>query len=145
MELDPESFWSHLSLQRAYHHAGMHDKAQAQGQATLSMSGRHPWALAELAVDHASVGNIDATDAIYSELISRNRVEMLQPSPIALTAVAAGKLDEAIEHCHRAIEERDGHILWAVSGRWKGWEPLYEHPGWRKVRTGTLTWRPRHR
>ena len=142
VELDPSSFWSHLTLQRAFHHAGMHQDAETQGLLTLEISGRHPWVLAELAVHYRAIGNIEAARAIHDELIARSKVQHLQPSAVALTAVAAGRLDEAIELCRQAIRERDAHILWAVLEVWDGWDLLYEHPKWKEVRKGIFSWRP---
>jgi serine/threonine-protein kinase len=142
VELDPESFWTQLAFQRALHCAGMHQEAQQQGLYLLEISGRHPWALAELAVDYASVGDRAGAEAIYEELMVRGRVKHLQPSPLALAAVAAGRLDDAIAHCERAIAEKDAHILWGVREVWDGWEKLYQHPRWKDVRKGVFTWRP---
>jgi serine/threonine-protein kinase len=142
LELDPTSFWSHLTLQRALHYAGMNNEAEAQGLLCLDISGRHPWVLAELAVHYRSVGKQDGAIAIHDELVARGRVQHLQPSPLALAAVSAGRLDEAIALCKRAIDERDAHILWAVREVWRGWEPLYEHPQWKEVRRGIFSWRP---
>lgn len=142
LELDPSSFWSQFTLQRAFHYAGMNREAEAQGLFTLEISGRHPWVLAELAVHYQSVGNREAALAIHDELTARQRVTYMQASPLALAAVAAGRLDEAIQLCKRAIEERDAHILWAVREVWSGWSPLYEHPDWASVRKGIFAWRP---
>ena len=144
VELDESSFWSHLTLQRALHHAGMIQEARDQGLVTLDISGRHPWVLAELAVHYRSVGDKEAATAIYDELVARGRIQRLQPSPVALAAVAAGRLDEAIALCQCAIRERDAHILWAVRGVWDGWDRLYEHPKWKEVRRGIFAWRPQH-
>jgi tetratricopeptide (TPR) repeat protein len=144
-ELDPSSFWSHLTLQRALHHAGMHQEAETEGLSTLEISGRHPWVLAELAVHYRAVGNTHAAVAIHDELTARAKVQALQPSPLALVSVAAGKFDEAIALCRRAIAERDPHILWAVREVWDGWAPLYAHPEWRSVRRGIFSWRPAKR
>jgi serine/threonine protein kinase len=142
LELDPGSFWSQFALQRAFHNAGMSREAEAQGLFTLEISGRHPWVLAELAVHYQSAGNADAALAIHEELTARSRVTYMQASPLALAAVAAGRLDEAIALCKRAIEERDAHVLWAVREAWSGWTPLYEHPDWPSVRKGIFAWRP---
>lgn len=142
LELDRSSFWSHFTLQRALHCAGMHQEAETQGLLTLDMSGRHPWALAELAVHYATVGHTVAANAVYEELVARRKVYHYQPSPIALAAVAARRLDDAIELCEQAVRERDPHILWAVREVWDGWAPLYSHPKWAEVRQEMLTWRP---
>jgi tetratricopeptide (TPR) repeat protein len=145
VELDPTSFWSHFTLQRALHHAGMDAEAETQGSQALEVSGRHPWVLAELAVHYHRVGNTFAAGAIYDELVARGRVQHLQPSPLALAAVAAGRLDDAIALCERAMVERDAHILWAVREVWDGWEPLYAHPKWKEIRKGIFAWRPRQK
>lgn len=140
-ELDPSSFWSHFTLQRAFHCAGMNNEAEEQGRLTLDMSGRHPWAMAELAVHYRSVGNIAAASAIHDELVVRARHNQLQPSALGLAAVAAGELDAAIQLCEKAVMQHDAHILWAVSETWDGWQPLYSHPRWKGVRQGILGWR----
>ena len=142
VELDPQSFWSHLTLQRAFHYAGMHQDAETQGLLTLELTGRHPWVLAELAVHYRAIGNLDAARAIHDELTARSKLQHLQLSPRALAAVAAGRLDDAIALCEQAIKERDAHILWAVREVWDGWEPLYAHPRWKEVRRGIFGWRP---
>ena len=140
VEYDPELFWCQWTLQRAYHYAGMNREALEKGAYTLAISGRHPWALCELAVAHVATGNRDAADAIYVELGARARLETIQPTPMALAATCAGKLDEAIALCNRAIDERDAHIRWAAGERWKGWAPLYAHPEWKKVRDRIRAW-----
>ena len=140
VEFDPELFWCQWTLQRAYHYAGMNHEALAKGAYTLATSGRHPWALCELAVAYVATGNHDAADAIYVELTARARLEPIQPTPMALAATCAGRLDDAIALCHRAVEERDAHIRWAADGRWKGWKPLYSHPGWETTRQRIANW-----
>ena len=131
VELDPESFWSHWVLQRAFHHADRFEESVAQGRRTLAMSGRHPWSLSDLAVTFVRLGNQPAADAIYGELVSRAMMERIQPSAIALAAICAGRLDEAIALCHQAIEERDAYLRWAAfDDRWDGWQRLHTHPGW---------------
>src|SRR5688572_3729236 len=140
VEFDPELFWCQWTLQRAYHYSGMNQEALARGAYTLSISGRHPWALCELAVAHVAIGNDDAGDAIYDELKARGRIEPIQPTPMALAATCAGKLDDAIALCNRAVDERDAHIRWAVGDRWKGWAPLYEHPQWEAVSQRIAEW-----
>ncbi len=136
----PNLFWAQWSLQRAYHHKRMHNEALAQAGVTLGMSGRHHWALAELAVEYAGVGEHDLADAVHCELLARNRIERIPPASLALTAVCARRMDEAIEICHRAIDERDAHFLWSAVDRWDGWSPLYAHPGWEDVKKRISAW-----
>ncbi len=141
VELDSESFWSHWVLQRAYHHAGRLDEAVVQARRTLGMSGRHPWSLSDLAVTFVRLGNHQAAEAIFGELSSRDSIERIQPSATALAAVCAGRLDEAIALCHRAIDERDAYIRWsAFEDRWDGWQPLHAHPGWQELIERIRAW-----
>ena len=141
VELDPASFWSHWALQRCYQAEGMHEEALRQGARTLAMSGRHPWPLSELAVTYASLGNQESADAIYNELAARNRIDLVQPTPFALAAVCAGRLDDAIALGHRAVEERDTHIRWAaIEDRWEGWKPIQSHSGWPALKQRIENW-----
>jgi TolB-like protein len=140
LELDEDSFWGHLGLQRALHCAGLHDEAQKHGITSLDSFGRHPWMMAELAVDYASVGEREKAEAILEELRMRGRFQYMQPSPMALAATAAGRLDEAIDLCHKAFDEHDAHILWAIIEVWDGWQPLYKHPQWKEVRRRASEW-----
>jgi hypothetical protein len=141
VEIDPGSFWTQHTLQRALHCAGLHSEAQAQGHYVLEISGRHPWAMAELAVDFAAVGNLDGAAAIYDELVVRARMQRIQPSPMALAAVAARRLDDAVALCRRAIAEHDTHIVWSAFGVWDGWQPLYRHAEWPSLKESMLAWR----
>ncbi len=141
VEIDPESFWGHWALQRCYQAAGMHEEALREAAFTLAMSGRQPWSLSEMAVTYASIGNGEAADAIYCELAARNRIEMIQPTPFALAATCAGRLDEAIALAHRAVDERDAHIRWAaLDDRWEGWAPLQQHPSWGPLKDRIVNW-----
>jgi serine/threonine-protein kinase len=144
LELHEGSFWGMLSLQHALHCAGMHAEAQKQGLLTLDVSGRHPFAMAELAVDYASVGDRDSADALYQELKARSRLQYIQPAHLALAAVSAGHIDQAIESCERAIAERDAQILWAFTEAWDGWQPLYGHPRWNELRDAIVSRREMH-
>jgi len=141
VDLDPESFWSHWVLQRSFHHAGRFEESVAQARRTLAMSGRHPWSLSDLAVTFVRLGNQPAAEAIHGELVSRAAMERIQPSAIALAAVCAGRLDEAIALCNQSIEERDAYIRWAAfDDRWDGWQPLYSHPEWPGVLQRIRAW-----
>ena len=141
VELDPESFWGHWALQRCFQSVGMHEEAIQQAARTLAMSGRHPWPLSELAVTYASLGKQESADAIYCELAARNRIDLVQPTPFALAATCAGRLDEAIALGHQAVEERDGHIRWAaLDNRWEGWAPLHAHPAWPALKERIDNW-----
>ncbi|MBA3342221.1 MAG: protein kinase [Gemmatimonadaceae bacterium] len=140
LELDPESFWSHWTLQRAYHYAGMSAEAFAQGQATLAMSGRHPWAMSELAVEYATIGDRGGAEAIYGELVSRAHIEHIPPTSLAVAATCAGRVEEAVAACHRAVDERDSHIRWSIVDRWDGWQALHTQPGWEDIRRRIENW-----
>ena len=90
---------------------------------------------------YASLGNVEAADAIYCELAARNRIEMIQPTPFALAATCAGRYEEAIALGHQAVGQRDGHIRWAaLDDRWEGWAPLQKQPGWDKLKERIDNW-----
>jgi serine/threonine-protein kinase len=140
VELDNESFWSQWGLQRAYHAVGMREEAIAHGALVTVNFGRHPWAMGDLAFAHAAGGDPAAAEALYDELMLRARTEWVAAGSLAFTATQAGRLDDALAHCERAVAERDAFVRWAPLQEYSGWAPLYTHPGWPPVRRRILDW-----
>ena len=120
IELDSESFLPRFTLQSALYRSGQFDQAVAAGQTTLAMSGRHPWAMAILALTLAAWGKTAEAEAVYSELLARARREYVLPSTLALAATAAAQGDNAMIHVREAISIHDPFSITAFSSYWVG-------------------------
>ena len=107
VELAPTSWFAHQILAMAYSLDARHSEAFAEAQTAITLTGRHPWSLAILAVTYAASGETAPASAIYDELVARSRVEYVSPYVLAMLSGALGKKDEAFEWLDRAYDERD--------------------------------------
>ena len=111
VQLDPESFLANGVLQAALLVSGQFETSVAAGEATLAMSGRHPWPMAWLAVALADCGKATEADAVYAEMQARARREYILPTALAIAACAVAREDEAIRYARAAYEIRDASFL----------------------------------
>ena len=94
------------------HLSGRFAEAVAAGEEVLASSGRHPWAMATLAVILADWGKPAAAEALYVELMARAGRGYVQPSQLAIVAAAAGRQDEALRYARESVEIRDASVIW---------------------------------
>ena len=127
IELDSESFLPRWSLQSALYRSGDFEQAVAAGQTALAISGRHPWAMAILALTLADWGKMAEAESVYSELLARARREYVLPSTLALAATAAARADNAMAHVHDAISIHDPYNIPAFSSYWVGTHLRTDH------------------
>ncbi len=92
----------------------------------LQMSGRHPWALSVLTHVLAAQGDHARAEAIDEELRARARSGYVQCTWLALSALALGRTDEAMELTFRSVTESDAFGPWFL--RFPGTEALRTHP-----------------
>src|SRR5258705_13363091 len=76
------------SLEVVLHWAGLFERAVETGNTALAVSGRHPWAMAALAMTYADWGKPAEAQALYAELVTRAAREYIHPSQLALAADA---------------------------------------------------------
>jgi serine/threonine-protein kinase len=125
-ELDPEAFLANWGLVQACSLAGDHLGAVAAAQRSLAATGRHQWLLGTLAFAYGLAERHDAADAILAELRARAHLEYVQPTWIAVAAIGAGKLEEAMALAETGVDERDPMIVTALA--LPNWAPLRVHP-----------------
>ncbi len=113
LQLDPDSFFAHWNLMRAYAWAGQHDRAIAEAPALLTESGRHHWVLGALAWTHGQRGDIARAGAVHEEMLGRSKHEFLSPSWLAVSAYSAGRADEAFTHLAAAVQQHDPLVVWS--------------------------------
>ena len=126
-ELDPDAFFPRWTLQLVYGWASRYREAEQAGEDALAISGRHPWAMAMLAVTYGNWGKPEKARAIYEELKARTGREYIQPSMFAAAALGAGLLDEAVALFSRAYEQREPFLA-IVARHWPEFAPLREDP-----------------
>ena len=134
VELDPESFVARWAHQVALHVTGRFEEAARVGELALAMSGRHPWAMANLAVTFADWGKPGDAKALYAELAARGRRSYEPPCWLALAAAAAGLESEAIRHAREACTIRDPFSIAVFSKWWRPWnDRLHAYPRFKEI------------
>ena len=90
---------------------GAPGEALAAASAGALLTGRDPWSIADLALAHAAVGEPVAAEAAREELRGPARDGFVQPTILAVAAVATGRVDEAFYHLADAFETSDPPAL----------------------------------
>ena len=131
-DLDPDNFTARWILMQTSSWTGDYEGAVAIARSAMLLSGRSPWVLAALGNAHGLAGRTEAAEAVYAEIQARARSEYVQKAMIALAAIGAGRLDEAMTLAEQAADERDAVVIHATSH--PSWEPLREHPRFSALR-----------
>ena len=138
VELDSESFIARWAHHCTLHLSGRFEEAVRAGELALAMSGRHPWAMAHLALTFADWGKPADAEALYAELAARGRRSYVSPSWLALAAAAVGLQDETIRHAREACEIRDPMSIAVFSKWWWPWSArLRAYPRFCELLAGT--------
>jgi serine/threonine-protein kinase len=145
VEIDPDSFLARWTLHGALHGSGRFEEAVAVGEISLTMSGRHAWAMAALASTFAEWGKPADAGAVYAELRARAQRYYVQPTQLAIAASAAGMQDEAIRQVRKAFEIRDPsrNQLGLAQKLWPFRARLYTDPRVREIVLKNSTASPR--
>jgi TolB-like protein len=131
--LDAESFLARCSLHLVLRFSGRFEQSVAVGELALAMSGRHPWAMAALAMTFAEWGKPADAQAVYAEMMARARRCYVQPCQLAIAATAAGMQDEAIRHSREAFEIRDPFCRIHFSKYWPDSARLRADPRFHEI------------
>jgi len=86
-----------------------------------------------LAAALAANGEVAEAEEIVSELTSLSLRSYVNPALLALTSIAAGRRDEAIQWLERAYQERDPALSIYFSRVWWPVE-FYDNPRFRELR-----------
>ncbi len=112
-QLDPESFFAHWNLMRAYAWAGLYDRAFETAPSLLTAAGRHPWALGVLGWTFGAAGKLEQARAVHDEMEARSRYEFMPPFWIAVVASMAEMNEAAKAAFERAVREHDPLVVWS--------------------------------
>ena len=127
VELDPNSYLAQWALMQALGAAGQYAEAVAAADRSLSISGRHIWALSGLACVYAAWGKHEDARRIFAEARAREATEHMQPSMMTSAAWAAGERELAIAYADRAERERDPLFV-LLARLWPDYAPMRQDP-----------------
>ncbi len=111
VERDPVSFICRWVLQVNYLLAGHFSDSIEAGERALALSGRHVFALCQQVTAYARWGKTRKARAVHNELLARAEQGYVQPTLLALSAVAVGDVEDAVARAEAAYEERDCFLI----------------------------------
>jgi len=127
IELDPNAFYPQWTLLQALMLGPDPREGIAVGQPMLARFGRHPWIMMGMAYANGAAGRRDVAAALYAELVARARGEYVQPMALSISAVGAGRKDQAYDHLREAARIRDP-LLTAMALYWPGFASMRGEP-----------------
>lgn len=110
VELDSESFIARWSHHVALHVSGRFEEAVRAGELASAMSGRHPWAMASLAVAFADWGKPADAEALYAELAARGRRSFVSPVYARFGGCRNRAGGRNNSPCPRSLRDRRSHF-----------------------------------
>ncbi|HEV2644240.1 MAG TPA: hypothetical protein VGT98_16120, partial [Candidatus Elarobacter sp.] len=132
LELNPGAFASRHAVVLSRTWSGDLDGGLAATGPALQMSGRHPWVLSTMTYIHAAQGDRARAEAIHEELLARAVSGYVQCTWLAVSALALGRVDEAMDFAFRSVTEADAFGPWFL--RWPKCEALESHPRYPDLR-----------
>ena len=103
----PESFVARWVHGRTLNEAGRYDEAVAVLEEATAIGGRLPTAVASMACAFRRLGDLDAAERLFQELVARSGREYVPNGVLLIAADAAGHRDLAIQYAERAWAERE--------------------------------------
>jgi len=131
-ELNPGAFGPQHAVALAKTWGGDPEGGIAAAVPALQSSGRHPWVLGTMAHAFAMMGERAKAEAIHGEIEARAASGFVQHTWRSYSALAIGRVDEAMEHAIRSVTETDAFGPWFL--RWPGAEALLTHPRYPELR-----------
>ena len=116
--LDPHAFTGRWALVWTLSVLRRDDDAMAAAREALSMSGRNPRILTELAAIHARRGEQSAVETILDELRHRATTGFIEWSLLGSVHAAHGDMPKARELVARGIGEHENYFQFAKSPAW---------------------------
>jgi serine/threonine protein kinase/tetratricopeptide (TPR) repeat protein len=132
VELDPGSWPGYMATAHVAVASGDFESALPAARTAIQRSGRHPWILSILTSVYAGLGDDRRARAVHDELKARALTDGVDAIWLSLSAIALGRLDEAMDHAMRSVEERELFGPWV--GAFPGSEGLKAHPRYPELR-----------
>lgn len=130
IDLDPGAFTGRWALVWTLAAAGRDEEALAAAEPALAMSGRGVRILCEMAASHARLGNREAAESLYDEVLVRARTSYVGWSEQAAIAASAGRIADARDRLQRGIDAREPYLGF---GSCPAWQPLRDDDEGRRM------------
>lgn len=114
--LDSKFPLSHLVLGLTFGRKGRFDDAIAEFKATLAIAGTNPLWSGFLGQMYASLGRTEDAMEILSQLQAASTKRYVPPTAFVAICAGMGKIDDAFDWLARAVDERDGLLIYLKVG-----------------------------
>jgi TolB-like protein/Flp pilus assembly protein TadD len=111
LEMDPDLFWGHFELGRAYEQKGAFEEGLAELHKALTISGENTFALAALGHAYASSGRRAQALKVLDQLKELSKQRYVAPSDIAMIYAGLGEKDQALAWLDKAYRERSWYMV----------------------------------
>jgi serine/threonine protein kinase/TolB-like protein/Flp pilus assembly protein TadD len=111
LEMNPNLFWQHFELGRAYEQRTMFGQAIAEFQKALAISGENTFAISGLGHAYASSNQRPQAQKLLDQLKELTTRRYVAPSDFALIYLGLGEKDEAVKWLQKAYEERCWYMV----------------------------------
>jgi TolB-like protein/DNA-binding SARP family transcriptional activator/Tfp pilus assembly protein PilF len=111
IDVEAPSFLAYHWLSATYIQQGDAASAVAAAVAEASISERHPWALANLAIACTKAGQRKRAEAMLAGLRAREAQSYVQSTLIALVLGAMGDIEGGVEQLGRSVDSHDPALL----------------------------------
>jgi Flp pilus assembly protein TadD len=112
--IDPDNWWAHAWLARAYGRASRFPDAIAEARKAQQLSA-YMEVESVLGRLHADAGDKVEATKMLNHLCERMRDEFISPAYVATILIGLGRLDEALVELAKAAEERSYYVMqWKV-------------------------------
>jgi TolB-like protein len=127
IQLDPNSLYAHWVRLLTLALLGRLEEVLTGSRQLSNRFGRHPWIIMGIALAAGVDDDRTTAEAAYQELKGRSALEDIQSVLLAVAALYAGRRDQAFEHLHAAVAERDAMFA-ALAMDWPGLDPILDTP-----------------
>jgi serine/threonine-protein kinase len=130
IDLDPAAFTGRWALVWTLAAAGRDVEALEAAEPALTMSRRGVRILCEMAASHARLGNREAAESLYEDVLVRARTSYVGWSEQAAIAASAGRIAGARDLLRRGIEARESYLSFESC---PAWQPLRDDDEGRRM------------
>jgi len=113
--LNPNWWFSHVWLGFAYQGKSMLDKAIAEFEKAVELTGGSPWPMTKLIVAYYQIGKKAQADKLFESLKQRSKQEYVFPLAFCWIHLVRGDLDQGYEWLERACEEHDTLLAYMLT------------------------------